>query len=65
VEGLIQGMVGAGLPKAIATVFASFDSNTQAGGVAEITDDFKKLTSRAPGLYKDWLLANQAAIAAA
>ncbi|CAG0978895.1 NAD(P)H dehydrogenase (quinone) [Methylophilaceae bacterium] len=62
VEGLIQGLVDAGLPEGLAAVFASFDTNTRAGGVADITGDFRKLTGVAPLAYRDWLLANKAAI---
>ena len=43
-EGLVQGMIGAGLPEPIARTYASFDTNTAAGRVAEVTGDFKALT---------------------
>lgn len=59
--GLIQGMVGAGLPQPMAEVFASFDANAKAGGFADMTSDFEKLTGRKPVKYRDWLAANKAA----
>jgi NAD(P)H dehydrogenase (quinone) len=64
-EGLIQGMVGAGLPQPLAAVFASFDTNTAAGRVAEVTGDFQKITGVAPQSYADWLATNKAALASA
>jgi len=62
VEGLIQGMVGAGLPQPLAAIFASFDTNTAAGRVGEVTDDFQKLTGVAPQPFAVWLNANKAAL---
>lgn len=61
--GLIQGMVGAGLPEPLAAVFASFDTNTAAGRVADVTGDFQKLTGVAPQPLAAWLNANAAALA--
>jgi NAD(P)H dehydrogenase (quinone) len=61
--GLIQGMVGAGFPEPLATIFASFDTNTAAGRVAEVTNDFKTLTGVAPQPFAQWLAANAAALA--
>lgn len=63
-EGLVQGMIHAGLPEPLARVFASFDSNTAAGRVAEVTDDFFRLTGRQPRPFADWLAANAPALAA-
>ncbi|WPC67167.1 SDR family oxidoreductase [Rhodoferax ferrireducens] len=62
--GLIQGMVSAGFPEPLAAVFASFDTNTAAGRVAEVTGDFQKLTGVAPQPFAGWLSANAAALAA-
>jgi NAD(P)H dehydrogenase (quinone) len=65
-DGLIQGMVAAtGWPVELATIFASFDTNTQAGRVAAVTDDLQKLTGVAPQKLDDWLGANKAALAGA
>jgi NAD(P)H dehydrogenase (quinone) len=62
-EGLIQGMVGAGFPEPLAAVFASFDTNTAAGRVADLTSDFQKLTGKTPLPFAQWLEANKAAFA--
>ena len=44
-EGLVQGMVGAGFPEPVARVFGSFDTNVNQGGLSGVTGDYKKLTS--------------------
>jgi NAD(P)H dehydrogenase (quinone) len=63
-EGLIQGMVAAtGWPMELATIFASFDTNTKAGRVATITQDYRKLTGHEPQKFDAWLAANQSALA--
>ena len=63
-EDLVQGLVQAGLPDPLARVFASFDTNTKAGRVANVTGDFERITGRQPQSFKDWLEANKAALAA-
>jgi NAD(P)H dehydrogenase (quinone) len=63
-EGLVQGMVGAGLPEPLARVFASFDTNTAAGRVAEVSGDLRRITGRDPQRFDDWLAANKASFAA-
>jgi len=62
-EALVQGMVQAGLPDPLARIFASFDTNTEAGRVAEVTGDFQRITGRQPQSLEDWLRANTAALA--
>ena len=62
VDGLIQGMVGAGLPEPVARIFASFDTNTAAGRVAVVTGDFKKITGVEPQSFATWLTANRGAL---
>ena len=62
VEALIKGMTDAGLPEPMARIFASFDSNTAAGGVAEVTNDYQRITGREPQPFDDWLQANKAAL---
>lgn len=57
VEALVQGMVGAGLPEPLARVFASFDTNTAAGRVAEVTGDYERLTGKKPQAFEAWLEA--------
>jgi len=62
-EGLIQGMVAAtGWPEALATVFASFDTNTKAGRVGMVTDDYRKLTGTSPVKFDAWLASNKTAL---
>jgi NAD(P)H dehydrogenase (quinone) len=63
-EGLVQGMVGAGLPEPLARVFASFDTNTAAGRVAGATGDFRRITGRDPQSFDDWLAGNKKLFAA-
>lgn len=60
---LIQGLTQAGLPQGLATVFASFDTNIRAGGLAGITSDFALLTGSQPQRYQAWLEANRKSIA--
>ena len=64
-EALVQGMVGAGLAEPVARVFASFDTNTAAGGVAEVSGDFRRITGRDPQPFDGWLAANVALFAGA
>ena len=61
VEGLVQGMVGSGVPDVIARVFASFDTNTAQGRVADVTGDYKKLTSNDNTPFTSWLAKNKQA----
>ena len=61
VDGLIQGMIGAGLPEGMARMYASFDVNTAQGGLAGTADDFKALTGVGPQSFEDWLKKNVAA----
>lgn len=65
VEALVQGMIGAGLPEPLARLFASFDTNTAAGRIAEVTGDYKALTGVDPQPFEQWLAANAAALVAA
>lgn len=59
-EQKVAGLEQAGLPPVLANAFASFDTNTRQGGVAEVTDDFKQLTGRDPMTLRDWLNQNRA-----
>jgi NAD(P)H dehydrogenase (quinone) len=63
-EGLVQGMVGAGLPEPVARIYASFDSNTAAGRVAAVTGDYQALTGQVPQPFEQWLQAQRAQLAA-
>lgn len=60
-EALAQGMIDAGLPESVARIFASFDANTAAGRVAEVSGDFKRITGRQPHSFEAWLEANKIA----
>jgi NAD(P)H dehydrogenase (quinone) len=63
VEGLIKGLAAAtGWPEAVAAIFASFDTNTKAGRVATVTDDYRRLTGAAPVTFSDWLAAHKNAL---
>ena len=64
VEGLVQGMIAHGLPEGLARTFASFDTNTAQGGLADITGDYRALTGVEPQGFEDWLAASKAALAA-
>lgn len=55
VEGLVQGMVGAGLPEPVARVYASIDTAIAHGSLAGITGDFKALTGREPQGFEGWI----------
>lgn len=59
-EQKVAGLEQAGLPPVLAKIFASFDTNTRQGGVAEVTNDFNELTGREPQTLKDWLTQNRA-----
>jgi len=64
VDGLIQGMLGAGLPEGMARMIASFDANIAKGGLEGNATDFKTLTGVEPQGFEDWLKKNTAAFAA-
>ena len=61
---IIEGMRGAGLPGPLAQVYASFDTNTAAGRVAELTGDFAALTGRKPQTFDAWLAEHIGALRA-
>ena len=60
-EGLVQGMVGAGFPEPVARVVASFDTNTAQGGLSGVTGDYRKLTSNDNTPFTSWLAKNKQA----
>ena len=60
-EGLVQGMVGAGFPEPVARVFGSFDTNTAHGGLSGVTGDYKKLTGNDTTPFASWLAKNKQA----
>jgi NAD(P)H dehydrogenase (quinone) len=63
VEGLVQGMIGAGLPEGMARMFASFDVATAKGDLSGKPDDFKKLTGVDPQPLESWIKVNAGALA--
>lgn len=58
-EGVIQGMVGAGLPRPVAEAFASFDVATAVGQFAQVSSGVEDLTGRKPIGLADFLRAHQ------
>jgi NAD(P)H dehydrogenase (quinone) len=60
-EGLVQGMVGAGFPEPVARVFGSFDTNVNQGGLSGVTGDYRKLTSNDNTPFTSWLAKNKQA----
>jgi NAD(P)H dehydrogenase (quinone) len=58
VDGLVQGMVGAGMPEGMAKLFASFDENVAKGGLSGVTGDYKALTGEEPASFESWLAKN-------
>ncbi len=64
VEGLIQGMLGAGLPEGMARMFASFDDATAKGNLSGTPADYKAITGAEPQALEPWLKANAAALSA-
>ena len=64
VSGLVQGMIGAGLPEPVARVFASFDENIAIGGLEGDTKDFKTVTGVEPQAFEVWLKNNITALTA-
>lgn len=54
-EGLVQGMVGAGLPEPVARVYASIDTMIGHGGLATISGDYKMLTGQEPQSFEAWV----------
>lgn len=61
-EGLTEGIKASGVPEDFARVIASFDTNTRAGRIAEVTDTVEKLSGRKSRTLKQFLEANKAAL---
>lgn len=55
---LIEGMVGANLPRPIAEIFASIDVAIAQGKMATVSSDFTTLTGRQPMTVNDFLKAH-------
>lgn len=61
-EGLAEGIKAAGVPEDFARIIASFDANTRAGRIAEVTDAVEKLSGRKSRTLKQFLEANKTAL---
>lgn len=62
-DGLVQGIIAAGLPAGVATVVGSFDAAQKGGFLDGNSKDFEKLTGRNPRPFDDWLAENAQALA--
>ncbi len=62
VDGLVQGMLGAGLPEGMARLFASFDAATAQGDLSGTSADYKTITGVEPQSFEPWLKSNAAAL---
>lgn len=60
VDGLVQGLLGAGLPKPVAETIASFDAAAAAGHLDGTPDDYAELTGRQPTAFADWFATSGA-----
>jgi NAD(P)H dehydrogenase (quinone) len=58
-EGLIQSMVAAGLPRPVAESYASFDSGVAQGIFSGISNAFEELTGRKPTSIAEFLTAHR------
>lgn len=61
-EALTEGVKAAGVPEDFARIIVSFDANTRAGRIAEVTDAVEKLSGRTPRTLKQFLEANKATL---
>ncbi len=62
VEGLVQGMLGAGLPEGMARLFASFDAATAQGDLSGTSADYKSLVGAEPQSFEAWVKTNATAL---
>lgn len=61
-ESLIQGMVGAGLPRPMAEAFATFDAGIAQDKYSAVSTAVEDLTGRKPTSVADFLTANREAL---
>ncbi|WEX11396.1 SDR family oxidoreductase [Chelativorans sp. AA-79] len=61
-DALAEGMKAAAVPESVVPLLVSFDANTRAGGLAEVTGDVERLTGRMPQPLGAFLEANKAAL---
>ncbi len=62
VEGLVGGLVGAGVPKEMAGVLGRFDTDAAKGYLGSVAGHFEALTGKKPRSLADFLSAHKAAI---
>lgn len=62
-EQLAEGMKAAGVSDFMIPMLVSFDANTRAGGVSDVTGDIEKLTGHKPAPLRAFLEASKAALA--
>lgn len=63
-DDLWRGMAGAGVPKPLAQLLASFDLNTATGHMDQVSGDFERIVGHRPRTLEDWLAANHAQLMA-
>ncbi|TPI49580.1 SDR family oxidoreductase [Mesorhizobium sp. B2-9-1] len=61
-EALTEGVKAAGVPEDFARIIVSFDANTRAGRIGEVTDAVEKLSGRKPRTLRQFLEANKTAL---
>ncbi|MGX5802415.1 SDR family oxidoreductase [Bradyrhizobium sp. Arg314] len=61
-EGLTEGIKANGVPEDFARIIVSFDANTRAGRIGEVTDTVEKLSGRKSRTLRQFLEANKAAL---
>lgn len=61
-EAIIQGMVGAGLPRPIPEIFASFNTATKQGQFQVVSNDYEELTGQKPTPLRDFLTEHEDAL---
>lgn len=63
-EALAEGLKAAGVPEAAVPLLVSFEANTRAGGLADVTADVETLSGKKPQSLREFLEANKAALLA-
>jgi NAD(P)H dehydrogenase (quinone) len=61
-DGLLEGLKAAGLPEFVAKLLVSFDANSRAGRIAEVTEAVAQLSGRKPQTLEDFLEVNKAVL---
>lgn len=62
-DQLAEGMKAAGVPGVMIPMLISFDANTRAGGVSDVTGDIETLTGHQPAPLRSFLEASKATLA--